>query len=717
VPAADFSRLAVYSARQPHTRLNKTMTKQTTNRLLAGNYALATLLSALLLFEVQPIISKFILPWFGGSPAVWTTCMVFFQTLLFGGYAYAHLSVTYLRPRTQAIVHVLLLAGAIAMLPITPDASWKLEADSAPTWRILCLLTVSVGLPYFVLSATGPLVQAWVNRSVANHSVYRLYALSNVGSLVALLGYPFFVEPRFRLGEQTSLWAIGFVLFAGLCAAGAVAAAAVRRTGAAEQESVEGGAKSVQISWRTRLAWLALPALASMMLLATTNHVCQDVAVMPFLWVAPLALYLLSFIICFDHPRWYVQRGWALAAMVGMLAAVAIGPVTTGLGITLSFTQELGLHFFGLLALCMVCHGELVRLRPDPKHLTSFYLMISAGGALGGLFVSLVAPHVFSTFIEWKMGLVIGALLSVWVLFENQPNSFVRRRFAVLAPVVLLAYVGLNSLPALEAARYGEVFVSSRNFYGVISVFERDIDDPAKHTFNFCSGRIIHGVQFVDPAKRHEPTAYFGHTAGIGRAFAQVNPRKDLRVGVIGLGVGTIATYAQPGEYFRFYELNGDVLDFANKYFTYLSDCRGKCDVVLGDGRLSLEREKPQQFNLLVLDAFSGDAVPTHLLTREAFEIYQRHLAPDATVAVNISNCYLNLSPVVAGLADHFGYKQQRVTSPADPSQGLLLADWIVLSKPAQSGTPEVRTSDAESTKAKAILWTDDYSNLFEILK
>lgn len=694
------------------------MTKTFATRLVIFNYSLMTLLSAFLLFEVQPIISKFILPWFGGSPAVWTMCMVFFQSLLFGGYAYAHLSVKYLRPRAQALVHIGLLAAAVCLLPIAPDLSWRLNADSAPTWRILSLLTVSVGLPYFVLSSTGPLVQAWFCRSLEGHSPYRLYALSNVGSLIALLGYPFFVEPRYAVDRQTWLWSVGFGLFAALGAVGATLAARENRSVSERSASPGSNAREQAPAWRRQLCWLALPALASMMLLATTNHVCQDVAVMPFLWVAPLSLYLLSFIICFDHPRWYWRREYAFAALASLGIVTAIDQlITGGAGIAFSFSQELILHFTALFCLCMVCHGELVRLRPDPRYLTSFYLMISGGGALGGLFVSLVAPRLFSTFAEWRLGLVLGCLLAVWVLFEGQPQSFIRRRFAVLAPAVLAAYLGLNWLPQFQAGAAHDLDVHARNFYGVISVLERNKDRPEEHTFNFYSGRIVHGLQFAEPAKRREPTAYFGRTTGVGQTFTALASQPKLRVGIIGLGIGTMAVYAQPGQHFRFYELNSEVYDFAKRYFTYLSDCRGTYDVVLGDGRLSLERERPQRFDLLVLDAFSGDAVPTHLLTKEAFEIYQRHLQPGATIAVNISNRYLDLSGVVAGLADRFGYDLRRVTSQGNAALGEFSADWIVLSRP-RSGVPQTLTGQVESTGGRPkTLWSDAHSNLFEILK
>ena len=681
-------------------------------------YALTTLVSALLLFEVQPIISKFILPWFGGSPAVWTTCMVFFQTLLFAGYAYAHFSVKYLRPRWQGALHLALLAAAVCMLPIAPDESWKLTADSAPTWNILCLLAASVGLPYFVLSATGPLLQAWFCRS-CGRSPYRLYALSNVGSLVGLLGYPFFVEPRFALAQQTWYWAIGFAAFAALCGLGALCASWARHPELDETVDMPHAA-GVAPTAKLRAAWLLLPALASMMLLATTNHVCQDVAVMPFLWVAPLSLYLLSFIICFDHPRWYHRQGFAAAVLITLGLVTCLDQlITGGAGIAFTFTQELVLHFTALFCLCMVCHGELVRLRPHPRYLTSFYLMISAGGALGGLFVSLLAPRLFSTYVEWRLGLVVGCLVAVYVLFDCRPESYFRKHFVGIAAGLLLTFVGIKGAGRMQAAVDHEVYTSARNFYGVISVVERNADDPQRHVFNFYSGRIVHGLQFVDPDKRHEPTAYFGRETGVGRTLTALQNRPKARVGVVGLGVGTLAAYAEVGQYFRFYELNDDVLRFADEYFSYLDDCRGQHDVVLGDGRLSLEREAPQNFDLLILDAFSGDAVPTHLLTKEAFAIYRRHLRDGAKVAVNISNRYLDLAPVVAGLADCYGYTLARVKSPADAALGQFPADWIVLTPRRQGRVFEVRTAADESLESpeRAILWTDDHSNLFEILK
>ncbi|HEY1783971.1 MAG TPA: fused MFS/spermidine synthase, partial [Pirellulales bacterium] len=514
--------------------------------------------------------------------------------------------------------------------------------------------------------------------------------------------------------------------FALLCGVGAVSTALAGRSGlpasdgnadAPDPRNESGNTPT----WRDRLAWLGLPALASMMLLATTNHVCQDVAVIPFLWVAPLGLYLLSFIICFDHPGWYWRRPCAAVALASLGGVIVVDQlITGGSGLAFSFWQELALHFAALFFLCMVCHGELVRRRPDPRFLTGFYLMIAAGGALGGMFVSLLAPVLFSTFFEWRLGLVIGCLTAAWVLLDGQTQSFFHRRFAQVAAAVLLIFVGLSCAPQFDVAGGHGLFTSARNFFGVVSVVERHTDDPAQHTMNFYSGRIVHGLQFVDPAKRHEPTAYYGRTAGVGEAFSLLADHADLKVGAVGLGVGTIAAYARPGDNFRFYELNPDVLDAAMKHFSFLADCQGKYDVVLGDARLSLEREEPQHFDLLVLDAFSGDAVPAHLLTEEAFEIYQRHLKPDGMIAVHISNRYLDLRPVLAGLARRFGYRLREVASAGDTSLGQFPARWVLLTRdPAATHEATGAVSDAANAAApeRSVLWTDEHSNLFEILK
>jgi len=685
------------------------------------NHACTVLVSAFLLFQVQPIVSKFILPWFGGSPAVWTTAMVFFQGLLFAGYAYAHLSGRWLSPTAQAWLHCLLIVAAIGLLPIAPDASWKPAGigdgqpsdGPGPAWHIVCLLAATVGLPYFVLSSTGPLVQAWFARKYLGRSPYRLYALSNAGSLLALLSYPFVFEPAFDSQGQAWFWTLGFLLFAGLCGWGAWRSRLTQALPLAAEGSVgEGLAPGV----RERLGWLLLPAFGSVMLLATTNHVCQDVAVMPFLWVVPLSLYLLTFIICFDHPAWYSRQGFGLAALFTLCLAGAIEPLTTSAsGIKLGFMPELAIYFAALFLLCMVCHGEVVRLRPDPRHLTSFYLMISAGGALGGLLVSLAAPLVFDSYLEWKIGLVGGCLLAAMVALDTAQNSFLRRRFYLVAPALLVAFAGLNCGPGLGQHGDQTPVTAARNFYGVISVLEHSPQDPVKHRFDFNSGRIVHGLQFVDQKRRREPTAYYGRQSGIGRIMADLNAAPQ-RVGLVGLGVGTLAAYAKPGDWFHFYELNPDVVRFAQDHFHYLGDCRGRYDVVIGDARLSLESEPPCQFDLLVLDAFCGDAVPAHLLTQEAAQVYRRHLKPRGRIAVNISNRYLDLSGVVRGLGEQLGLQAVRMTSAPDEAKGLFTAEWMLLTPASRPWTAQ-RADAMEASPAPIRLWTDSHSNVFETFK
>jgi hypothetical protein len=703
---------------------------------LAATFAATVLTSAFLLFQVQPLISKFILPWFGGSPAVWTTCMCFFQTLLFGGYAYAHLSQRLFKPSLQAWFHVGLLAMAAGLLPILPDAGWKPTSAEDPTWRIVGLLTMTVGIPYFVLSATGPLLQAWFSRAYPRRSPYRLYALSNVGSLAALLTYPFYFEPAMNVGQQAQYWSAGFLLFGLLCGYAALrtwwinGAAPTGNAAQAPLDSAEDAAPKAL----ARLLWVVLPAFASLILLATTNHVCQNVAVIPFLWVLPLSLYLLSFIISFDHPRWYVRR-WFAISTAALAILVAGWPLWN---FELNFVYELGLYFATLFGICMLCHGELVRLRPPPSHLTMFYLLISAGGALGGIFVSLVAPQVFTTFFEWKIGLVgtfalaatlavfdfrrrwagaqicaTGATFSPWNQTANFSNPGMRP-----AVSVCLALGGLFFVVDSQRDSRRAPLAEARNFYGAVSVLERAPNDPEERDFCMFHGGIIHGVQFAKPEKRRQATTYYSPESGVGRAIEFYAERPRMHVGVVGLGVGTLAAYPRAGQRMRCYEINPEVVRMAKSYFTFLKDCRGELEIVLGDARLSLEQEPSQQFDLLVLDAFSGDAVPSHLLTREAMEIYLRHLAPGGTIAVHITNTYLDLAPVVRGLAAEFAFKRARIETPYDPVRQLYRADWMLLTRNDQLLAEVAPYGIAgEPRQMHRLLWTDSHSNLFHILK
>lgn len=680
-----------------------------------------SLLSAFLLFQVQPVISKFILPWFGGGPGVWTTCMLFFQVLLFAGYAYAH-GLTRLPRRWQAIAHGALLLAAAAALPIAPGARWRPAGGEDPVAGILLLLLANVALPYFVLSSTSPLVQVWFSRGAAGGSPWRLYALSNLGSLVALLSYPFLIEPRWDVMEQTWMWSGAFVLFALLSGMGAFGdwrnhqAAGTARGGAPERIEASPAPR-----WWRRLLWLLLPAVASVLLLGATNHLCQDVAVIPFLWVLPLSLYLLTFVICFEHERWYARPLWVLPAMA-LLFVVATHRKLEGQSwwhweLTPDFRAEIALVCGAMFLGCMVCHGELTRLKPEPRRLTEFYLFLSAGGALGGLFVTLAAPHLFTTYREWPGVLLavfgiaaLALLLAAW----TPRNRWLRIALlaAALAPSVAgLWFIGkwaFDAEPRLEIVR---------NFYGVVSV-EESFDDEGAGWRTLYHGGTIHGYQYLPANWRDEPLSYYGHETGIGRALLTLKDRPGARVGVVGMGTGTVAAYGGRGQVYRFYDINPEIIRIARQRFHFLDDMEGRggqIEVALGDARQSLEREEPQHFDALLLDAFSGDSVPVHLLTREIFEVYLRHMKPDGIIAVHVSNTYLMLAPVIGRIAASLGLKTTRILTQADGFQEA--TDYVLLTNNEnflRSNPPQI--PDGEEPGAPT-LWTDTRHNLFEILK
>lgn len=503
-------------------------------------YALAIFTGAFLLFLVQPLIGKYILPWFGGSPAVWTTCMLFFQVLLLCGYAYAHFSARWFKPRIQAVVHLVLLAAALALLPITPADSWKPISSADPTLRILALLLVSIGLPYFVLAATSPLMQHWFSRTNPGVSPFRLYALSNVGSMLALLSFPVYFETQFTRTIQARLWGWGLAVYAVACAFCAIklwkagneraeqtpnsppsVAELLRPSSVAELRRVERTGElrtpqspilNPQPSTVNRLLWLLLPACASTLLLATTNMMCQEVAVIPFLWILPLSLYLLSFIICFDSPRWYVRFPFAVALIA------ALGGICWVLfrGTAASLHLQLGVFSAGLFICCMVCHGELYRLRPDPRHLTGFYLMIAAGGALGGMFVAVMAPLIFNNYYELHWGLLACGSLFLLVLMRDRSPGMPRRWRLPVCVVGAIGLVALGTAFWLQAHQFASARVErSRNFYGVLTVLRHD----AEGYLELSHGRTLHGTQFTDPVRALWPTAYFSENSGIGLAM------------------------------------------------------------------------------------------------------------------------------------------------------------------------------------------------------
>jgi len=664
-------------------------------------YATAIFLGAFLLFLVQPIIAKQILPWFGGSAAVWATCMVFFQMVLLVGYAYADFTTRRLTPKRQAILHVTVLVLSLLVLPITPDVAWKPQGEENPSWRILGLLTLTIGLPYFILSTTSPLLQAWFARRF--HIVpYRLFALSNLASLLALLAYPVAVEPWVTTYIQSIAWSVCYALFVALCAYAAISSARAE-TLAAAAPVAETVAEPPPRPLR-QLTWLMLAAMASFLLLAFTNHICQNVASLPFLWILPLSLYLATFILCFDHPRWYRRN-------VFLLLAAVLLPLMAWYSDSLNLKMVVPMYLAGLFVCCMFCHGELTLLKPAPRYLTRYYLMISLGGAIGGLLVGLVAPYVLTGYFELAIGLIACALLLLYRTF----------RMAWWAMLVSAGVVGATAYGAGKAVDYqiANSRIMMRNFYSVLKTRETEEPTPFR---SLVHGGIMHGGQLMSPQYRLRPSSYFGTSSGYGRMFASL-PDTPRKVGVIGLGAGSIIAYARKGDTFRFYEINPQVVDVANREFTFMQDTPAKIEVVLGDGRLSLEREPSQQFDVLAMDAFSGDSIPMHLLTRQAMEIYLRHLKPGGVLAFQATNRFINIAPIVASLAAEFGLAAVLVTDFPENEEG---PNYWTASTDQVLVTTNRKLLEADPIHSVATeipvppgfrVWTDDFNNLLRVLK
>jgi len=678
-------------------------------------YALATFAGAFLLFQVQPLMGKYLLPWFGGSPGVWTACLLFFQVMLLAGYVYAHLSVRWLKQRVQVLVHLGLLAIAIGMLPITPNRSWQPELQGNPALQILLLLVRSVGLPYFVLSATAPLVQHWSSRTHPSASPFRLYALSNSASLLALLSYPTLFEVHLTRATQATIWSAGLCLYAIACAWASVR---IWNSVAAQIPPPKPGKPASNPSGADRIFWLVLPACASLLLLAVTNTISQDVAAIPLVWVLPLAIYLLSFTICFAGERCY-SRLLSGAALFPLLAALC--GLRSG-SLMLPSWAQVAIYSAGLFVCCMICHGEVYRLRPQPTQLTLFYLAVTAGGALGGIFVAVIAPFLFQDYFELDWGLILCGCLFLIISARQRDKQKVGRLLVISWGAAWLAMIGLALLLGQAAHQHDGIRIARvRNFYGVLKAFRHQSQDSALDLVELVHGRVAHGVQFLDPARSRWPTLYYTPHSGVGRAFAAIPPG-HRRVGVVGLGAGTLAAYAQPGDELRFYEINPEVVELAKTHFTYLQKSLGQVTVALGDARLSLENEPPQNFDLLVLDAFNSDAIPVHLLTSEAFQIYQRHLSTKGILAVNISNRSLDLEPVLGRLAQSLGFQSILIhAQETDELHGILPSTWVLLTRYRElAQNPIIRdvTRPLELLPAGNIpAWTDDFSSLFSIVR
>jgi len=768
-------------------------------------FGIAIFTSAFLLFQVQLLLGKFLLPWFGGTSAIWATCLLFFQVLLLGGYIYAHQIASAFRPSLQGKAHLAFLAITSLCLvvvwyfwssPVLPGPSWKPAPGAAPVLGIVELLFISVGLPFLLLSSTGPLLQSWyahLDLSQHNKPPYFLYALSNAGSVLGLLSYPFLLEPTFRLKIQSWIWGGGFAVFALSCA---VCAWRVHRSRAEKAHPLEEDLSPIGATSGTplrRWLWFFLPMSASVMLLATTNLLTQDVAPIPLLWVLPLCVYLISFILTF-HGSWY--RRAIFHPLFVITAALAV--ISLFRGTEMRVAPQVVIFLSILFAACMVCHGELARIKPPARHLTSFYLLLSAGGAAGGVFVAIIAPTIFPTYWEFQLGLWATAALLIIVLFLDRsswlhdsepdllipagfltlglalPKYLAHARLIAIPPSLLLAYnIGLGVLVCVCVSlaftggpkwarrrkfRWSEITLGSgfvlltaalclqpgeqdphlhrlhreRNFYGAVAVYEVWDEAMLSSFYDFLHGRITHGDQAKSDRKM--PGSYYGEGSG-ARLALLTNPQRNLgpiRVGAIGLGIGTLAAYSRPGDVYRFYEINPAVIRIAKGeggYFTYLSDAAARIEVVLGDARLSLEEEAVrhdfQKFDVLFVDAFNGDSIPVHLLTREAMALYLSHLrGPDSVIVVNATNVFVNLVPVVVALAENYGLKATLIRSTVrtgffQPSV------FILLTRGASLEAPEIRKAgyrirldrlDRQRVKAELPLWTDDYSNVASLL-
>ena len=705
-------------------------------------YALTIFLSAFLLFQIQPIIAKFILPWYGGSSAVWTTSMMFFQIVLLGGYLYAHFLRVFLSPRVALGVHAGLLLGAVALLKQEPPAALEPTGGENLTLAILRLLAVTVGLPFFALSSTGPLIQAWHNCShgdTAGQSTYRLYALSNTGSMLALLTYPFLIEPVLPIRSQTFAWSIGFILF-GLLSFWS--GWQTRTRDAWTNSSPENRDQVTPINqpasttashpW-TWLIWIGLATAPSILLLAITNLMCAEVASVPFLWILPLTLYLVSLIICFDTPAWYVRSIYWPLTLVTMVGSMILLHAANQFSL---IYQVIG-YSFSFFVWCMTCHGELERLKPSANQLTLYYLLLSTGGALGGILVVVIAPHVFVDYCELQIGLLLMLLLCLAIRVLEalsrassgmDSSSAENRKPKPAFPVTLWVsvFAALSAGTCVFCSLLYFVSSSSadgmvgliRNEYGLVSVRNK------KNNYRIMvNGRTEHGGQILDPAREMEPSGYYVDGCGppvafkTMRRFRELNPpHRPLKVGVVGLGTGSLVTWSRPGDRFTFFEINPACELLARKHFTYLDRMGDRARVILGDGRVQLrrllEKEGPQEYDLLFLDAFTSDSIPAHLITQESFELYLKHLSPDGIIIAHITNRFVDLRGVIKGLADRNKLEAVYIEFIENGT------DWVLLSPNAKVLDCEIARQASKDwpRDLKTLVWTDDFTSLAQVV-
>ncbi len=715
-------------------------------------FVLAIFLSAFLVFLIQPLVGKRILPWFGGTPGVWTVCLAFYQTALFLGYGYAHLLIRFATPPWQLAIHSTLVGAAILSLPVLPAGDWANLSGNHPVARILTMMMSHVALPFIALASTGPLIQSWFARRYPTRSPYPLYSVSNAGSMLALIAYPVALEPNLGLSQTGSYWEWSFgVAMVTVLFAAELARRSTRRDDVPARPTTQPtghGRGCAQI--REIMLWLALAGCAVLMLNGVTNRLCLDVASVPFLWILPLAAYLATLVLSFSSERAY-HRGLYFGLVFVLLAIGAFrglflleNQTNTESGLAENFRSlpMLIAYYTALVfAVCSILHGELYRLRPASDSLTTFYLSMAGGGALGGLFVGIAAPFLFEGYTEFGLGLVLSLSLGLYLVVRERGGpriawhrSPVALRAVVVLGLLMLSYEGWQSIrPAVPGV------LQERNFYGVVRVIESP--EGAGNSRTLMHGSTVHGVQFLSPRGRRLPTSYYGRASSLASAISTLPADRGARIGGIGLGTGTIAAYARPGDSFRFYETDPAVIRIARDdgIFSFLTDSPAEIDVQVGDGRLLLETEqaqgKVQDFDILVLDAFSSDSIPVHLMTREAFGVYAAALNPDGILAVHVSNRFFNLMPVVARLGKEVGLEHLHAKTKRAPLRQTKPSHWIYLARDRKrldrveaAADPILKqlrlASDTQrfwreddSSLRNAPLWTDDYSNLWSVIR
>lgn len=742
-------------------------------------YSIAIFVNAALLFLVQPMFARLVLPLLGGSPAVWNTSLVFFQAALLAGYAYAHASSRWLGVKRQVALHLILLLVPVFLLPIGIPAGWVPPADSNPIPWLLALLCVAVGLPFFVVSAGSPLLQKWFASSghTTASDPYFLYAASNLGSMLALLAYPIFVEPLLHLPDQSRWWSVGYyLLFAltGLCAVfvwrGRQPEQGIADVETAEVTSPKEAPAEIALTWKRIARWVMLAFVPSSQMVSVTTYLTTDIAAIPLLWIIPLSVYLLSFIMAFARRPLLPHIFWARALPMILLPLI----VAMMSGVNHPLTLLVPLHVVALFIVAMACHGALAEDRPPASHLTEFYLWISVGGVLGGAFNALLAPVIFKTVVEYPITLVLACLLGVKPDKANvETTAQVQAEskkpildialplavFVVTSVVILvlqsrgklnnteslglmfgvpaLLAFGFSRRPLRFALAVGGIMLAGRLFYkggleNQVELYERSffgvhritVDAQKRHRM-LLHGNTMHGLESLDPALQGEPLAYYGRSGPVGdlfRALSQSLPSFQ-NIGLVGLGAGSIAAYAQPGQQWSFYEIDPIVARVASdpQYFTFLRDCRAPHKIILGDGRLKLESVSDGSFDVLILDAYSSDALPMHLLTREAIKLYRRKCAPHGVLAFNISNRHLDIEPVIANLAHDAGlYAVTRVHQSLSKEElriGKTSSQWMAVARRKEDLGALNQNDQWEKARADATVgvWTDNYSSLLKV--